>query len=220
MSNTLRRLTRWFAINTVIAVLLFGAAGRWTDPWLWSYMAVFAISALYPALKLTDDLARERFRPAEPGADKDALRIIRLVAVSHVLVAALDIGRWHLTLVPDPLRLAGLFGMAVTLPIIYRAMIANQYFSPVVRIQSDRGHRLVDRGPYAIVRHPGYVGMIAAIPLGALTLGSWIGFGLAMVYSLMMLRRVVFEDAFLKQNLNGYAEYASRVRYRLVPGIW
>ncbi|HET7216730.1 MAG TPA: hypothetical protein VFJ02_01720, partial [Vicinamibacterales bacterium] len=66
----------------------------------------------------------------------------------------------------------------------------------------------------------GYVGMITGVPFGALVLGSWIGVALAMVYAAMMLRRVVFEDAFLQTNLSGYDRYASRVRYRLVPGVW
>ncbi len=78
----------------------------------------------------------------------------------------------------------------------------------------------MDQGPYAVVRHPGYVGMITAIPFSALVLGSWIGFALAAAYSLLIVRRVIFEDAFLRANLDGYAEYARRVRYRLVPRVW
>ena len=221
MSHTyIKRLLRWFLGCTVLALLLCSAAGRWSDPWLWAYIMVFSLWALYPTFGLQDDLAKERFRPPDPGADKTALRFIRLAGIGHAIIAVLDVGRWHLTEVPAPLRLAGLAGMALTLPIVYRAMIANQFFSAVVRIQSDRGHRVIDQGPYAVVRHPGYVGMITAIPLGALALGSWLGFGLALVYSLMMLRRVIFEDAFLKTNLEGYVQYAARVRYRLIPGVW
>jgi protein-S-isoprenylcysteine O-methyltransferase Ste14 len=148
------------------------------------------------------------------------LLFIRVVALAQVLLGALDGGRWHLTQVPDSLRVVGLVGMALTVPLIFRAMAANRFFSAVVRIQRDRGHRVVDSGPYGIVRHPGYVGMMTAIPFSALVLGSWIGFALAVVYSGLILRRVVFEDAFLRLNLAGYAQYAARVRYRLLPGIW
>jgi protein-S-isoprenylcysteine O-methyltransferase Ste14 len=108
----------------------------------------------------------------------------------------------------------------LTLPLVFSAMLANRFFSPVVRIQKERGHRVVDRGPYAVVRHPGYVGMITSIPFSALVLGSWIGFALAAAYSILIFRRVLFEDAFLRANLEGYAAYAERVRYRLVPRVW
>jgi len=90
----------------------------------------------------------------------------------------------------------------------------------VVRIQEDRGHRLVDTGPYAVIRHPGYAGMISAIPLGALALGSWLAVAVALLYSILIWRRVRFEDRFLQENLAGYEAYTRRVRYRLVPGVW
>jgi protein-S-isoprenylcysteine O-methyltransferase Ste14 len=220
ISNVPKRLLRWALISVALAVGIFWLAGRWLDPWLWAYVAIFSAAGLYAALNLDDDLARERFRPAEPGADRVPLKAIRLIALVHVIVGALDGGRWHLTSVPASGRLVGLIGMAIALPIIFHAMLVNRFFSPVVRIQTERGHRVVDQGPYAIVRHPGYVGMITAIPFSALVLGSWIGFALAVGYALLLLRRVVFEDAFLRANLDGYAAYAERVRYRLVPRVW
>jgi protein-S-isoprenylcysteine O-methyltransferase Ste14 len=216
----IKRLARWLTVCTVAAVLLFALSGRWQDPWLWGYIAVLSACGLYATLRLSDDLARERFRPPEPGADRLALRAIRLIALSHVIVAALDTGRWHLTAVPEPLRFAGLVGFALAFSLVLRAMMVNRFFSPVVRIQRDRGHQVVDQGPYAVVRHPGYVGMIASGPFSGLALGSWIGFAIALVYSLLMLRRVVFEDAFLRSNLEGYRSYAARVRHRLIPGVW
>jgi protein-S-isoprenylcysteine O-methyltransferase Ste14 len=223
MSNISRlplRLTRWFLLTAGIGSAVFALAGRWLDPWLWAYVAGVGAAGLYAALNLDDDLAQERFHPAEPGADRIPLKAIRLVALAHIVVGALDYGRWHIAPTPESARVVGLIGMAVALPLIFGAMMTNRFFSPVVRIQKERGHRLVDDGPYAIVRHPGYVGMIAAIPASALVLGSWIGFVIAVAYSLLILRRVLFEDAFLRANLEGYEQYAQRVRYRLVPGMW
>jgi protein-S-isoprenylcysteine O-methyltransferase Ste14 len=219
-STTSKRILRWALVSSAIALFLFALAGRWLDPWLWAYVAVFATVGLYPALKLDDDLARERFRPPDQGADRVPLIAIRLAAIAHIIVGALDSGRWHLTQVPAALRFVGLAGMALALALIFRAMIVNRFFSSVVRIQRDRGHLVVDTGPYSIVRHPGYVGMIAAIPFGALAIGSWLGFAVAVAYSVLMLRRVVFEDGFLRANLEGYTQYAGRVRYRLIPGVW
>jgi protein-S-isoprenylcysteine O-methyltransferase Ste14 len=99
-------------------------------------------------------------------------------------------------------------------------MSANRFFSPVVRVQRERGHTVVDRGPYAIIRHPGYAGMTILAVGGALLLGSFAALAPALIFAALVLRRVFFEDAFLKENLEGYREYSERVRFRLVPGIW
>lgn len=224
MSNTgkltPKRLFRWAAITSALAAIVLGMSGRWGDPWLWAYIAVFAAAGLYASATLDDDLARERFRPPEAGADRGALKIIRLVALAHLVFGLLDVGRWHLTRVPDGLRAVGLAGMILGVALVFHAMTTNRFFSAVVRIQRERGHHVVDRGPYAIVRHPGYVGMIVSVPFGALVVGSWIGVAVALAYAAMMMRRVVVEDAFLRTNLAGYDGYAARVRYRLVPGVW
>jgi len=219
-SNMPKRLARWAAITAVIAGVVFGLSGRWTDPWLWAYVGVFSAAGLYAALVLADDVARERFRPPEAGADRHWLKVARLFALLHLIVGALDAGRFHLTTVPSPIRLGGLVVMIATVALIFYAMTTNRFFSAVIRIQRDRGHQVIDRGPYGVIRHPGYAGMIPAIPAGALVLGSWLGFAFALVYSALMLRRVWFEDAFLRSNLEGYGDYMSRVRYRLVPGLW
>jgi protein-S-isoprenylcysteine O-methyltransferase Ste14 len=215
-----KRLLRWALLNAIIAVLLFAIAGKRYDPWLWTYMAVVLAVSLYPTLRLDDDLARERFRPPDQGADARPLRAIRLIALAHLVIGALDGGRWHLTPVPDSLRLLGLIGMAASVMLVLQAMLTNRFFSAVVRIQHDRGHTVVDHGLYAVIRHPGYAGMIPSMPFSALALGSWIAFALSLVYSALMLRRVIFEDAFLRANLDGYADYAARVRFRLIPGVW
>jgi protein-S-isoprenylcysteine O-methyltransferase Ste14 len=104
--------------------------------------------------------------------------------------------------------------------LLIAAMRTNRFFSAVVRIQQERGHQVISSGPYSLIRHPGYAGMITAIPFSALALGSWLGVALAVAYAALIVRRVVFEDAFLQRNLPGYRDYATRVRYRLIPGAW
>jgi len=204
-----------------VSTLVLGLSGRWTDPWIWTYCAIWAATVSYGLLGIDDDLARERFDPPSRGADTVALAFVRLLGVAHLVVGALDAGRWHLTApVPSALRAAALAGMGLSAMLIYRAMHENHYFSAVVRVQEERGHRVIDTGPYSVVRHPGYVGMIAAMPLSGLALGSWVSFGIALAYSALILRRVMFEDAFLLRNLPGYAEYTRRVTRRLLPGMW
>jgi len=216
----LRRLRRVALGILIPSLTLLAVSGRWQDAWLWAFIAIWAAAVTYGLLIIDDDLAKERFRPPTRGADSSALRIIRLLAVGQLIVGALDIGHWHLTAVPSWLRVVGLIGMAAGFALVFHSMAANRFFSAVVRIQNDRGHTVVDRGPYAVIRHPGYAGMITSVPLSALAIGSWIGVALAVLYSALIFRRVFFEDAFLRSNLAGYADYAHRVPYRLVPGLW
>jgi protein-S-isoprenylcysteine O-methyltransferase Ste14 len=214
------RFVRVLPVLAVLALVLLGASGRWTDPWLLSYLAALTLLVLYGLGSIGEDLARERFSPPEPGADRVPLHFIRLAAFAHLLLGALDSGRWHLLPVSPGLRSIGFVGMAVFTILVFRAMFTNHWFSAVLRIQNERGHRVVDQGPYGVVRHPGYAGMILAVPCSGLALGSWLAFACGLVYSALILRRVMFEDTFLQSNLPGYAEYRSRVRYRLIPGVW
>jgi protein-S-isoprenylcysteine O-methyltransferase Ste14 len=204
----------------VITAGVLALAGTWGDSWLWSYLAVWGVLGVYGVASLDEDLARERFTPPSAGADRLSLRVVRLAALAHVIIGALDSGRWHLAPAPAGLRAAALAGMALTAAIVFHAMHTNRFFSPVVRIQTERGHRVVDTGPYALVRHPGYAGMIPMVPLSGLALGSWLAAAVGLIYSALIFRRVLFEDAYLRANLAGYVDYARRVRYRLVPGIW
>ncbi len=214
-----QRFGRWFLLNLLIASVICGVTGRYQDPWLWAYIAMVAVISLYPALFLDDDLAKERFSPPEPGADRLPLRAVRLIALSHILFSLLDV-RWQVSQVPDAVRLVGLVGTATSVALVFRAMLVNRFFSAVIRIQKDRGHHVIDQGVYAVIRHPGYAGMIPSMPFSGLALGSWIGFAIGIAYSGLMLRRVLFEDAYLRSHLTGYQEYATRVRYRLIPGVW
>ena len=216
----LRRLGRWCAgVGIVGGIVLFVGNG-WNDSWLWAYVATWSLVSLYALLSIDDDLAKERFSPPEQSADRLSLRFVRLIALGHLIIGALDSGRLHLTEMPSALRVAGLVGMAASSFLVFHAMLSNRFFSAVVRIQRDRGHRVIDGGPYRLVRHPGYAGMILAAPFSGLALGSWLSVALALIYSILILRRVFFEDAFLRKNLEGYSEYAERVRFRLIPGLF
>ena len=216
MAKPLKRFSVTLLCFGTVLVLLEGGL----NTWLALYIGGWAIFALYAFASIDDDLAKERFHPPEPGADRLPLRAIRVIALIHIVVGALDAGRWHLAPVPDLVRAIALPVMVVSALLVVQSMRANRFFSPVVRIQSERGHRVIDRGPYGTIRHPGYLGMIISVMCSGLVLGSWLGFALAALYAALILRRVFFEDAFLKVNLTGYADYARRVPYRLIPGGW
>jgi protein-S-isoprenylcysteine O-methyltransferase Ste14 len=213
------QIRRFFLVLLSFGTVLFLLKGTF-DAWLAVYLGGWAIFALYAFASIDDDLARERFHPPEPGADRLPLRAIRLIAVAHLAVGALDAGRWHLAPVAEPIRMIAVPVMVVAALLVVQAMRANRFFSPVVRVQTERGHRVIDGGPYSAIRHPGYLGMIISVLCSGLVLGSWLSFALGAVYAALIMRRVFFEDAFLQANLAGYADYARRVPHRLIPGGW
>ena len=216
MAKPIKRFTVTLLCFGTILVLLEGRL----DIWLALYLAGWSIFALYAFTSIDDDLAKERFHPPEPGADRLPLRAIRVIALVHIVIGALDAGRWHLAPVANVIRAIALPVMVVSALLVVQSMRANRFFSPVVRVQTERGHRVIDRGPYGTIRHPGYLGMIISVLCSGLVLGSWLGFAFAAVYAALILRRVFFEDAFLQVNLAGYTDYARRVPYRLIPGGW
>ena len=100
------------------------------------------------------------------------------------------------------------------------AMLANPFFEKTVRIQEERGHHVATGGPYRFVRHPGYVAFILmgfALPLGVGSAWALVPAGLN---AALIVARTALEDRTLRRELPGYAEYAQRTRYRLLPGVW
>lgn len=215
------KLLLWAAFSLVYGVGTLALSGQWRSPLLWTFITGMSLLFLYALTASASDLASERFRPPDPGIDATALRWIRIMALATVVVSPLDGGRLHWSPpFPDRVRIAALIVCLSAVLFCFRAMIVNRFFSVVIRIQSDRGHRVVDSGPYALVRHPGYAGMIVAVPAMAITLGSLWGLGFALTYSLLIFQRVRKEDRYLQSSLPGYGEYAARVTSRLIPGIW
>jgi protein-S-isoprenylcysteine O-methyltransferase Ste14 len=103
---------------------------------------------------------------------------------------------------------------------MYWAMLANTFLAMVVRIQDERGHQTVSSGPYRYVRHPMYVGILASYGATPLLLGSWLALIPFAIMGALLLLRTSLEDKTLQAELPGYAEYAQRVCYRLLPGVW
>jgi protein-S-isoprenylcysteine O-methyltransferase Ste14 len=122
--------------------------------------------------------------------------------------------------VPVIVQAGALLSYAAGMGLSIWAMVANRFFSPVVRIQSERGHHVVRSGPYHALRHPGYTGVIIAALCGGIALGSWRSLVPMVPLVAVFLHRSALEDRFLREGLVGYADYAQRVRYRLVPGLW
>src|SRR5438477_8838560 len=107
-------LVRWLLVTSLVCGGLLGLSGRWADPWLWGYALSWAAVAFYGLWFLDEDLARERFHPPTSGADAAPLRAVQITGLGHVVVGALDMGRWHLTaVVPSSVRAAALAAMTL-----------------------------------------------------------------------------------------------------------
>lgn len=211
-------ITFYFA---VVATILLGCAGRLDLPWLWAWLVILGSAWLTTAVGMDADLVRERLRPGPGGTDRRLPILVLPFSVAHVALAGLDVGRFHWSdTVPLPLRIAGLVGLAASFAVSAWAVHVNRFFSSIVRVQTERGHVVISEGPYRFIRHPGYAALLVNLPCSTFVLGSWWSFAPAAVILLAVLRRTFIEDRFLHAHLAGYAEYAQRVRYRLVPGVW
>jgi len=203
------------------AVALFASAGTFAIWSFWAYLAIFAGVFVASFLWIDPDLARERMRP---GGKKPpiALKLFSAVLVAQWIVAGLDRGRYHWSDgVPDWLQALGLVVLVAAFVLTFWAMRVNRFFSSVVRIQSDRGQYVVTTGPYAVVRHPGYVAGILVMLASGVALGSWLSAAMLAAAGLpFLLYRAIIEDRVLQAELPGYRNYAARVRWRLFPGIW
>jgi protein-S-isoprenylcysteine O-methyltransferase Ste14 len=209
----------------VIALALFVPAGTWAWPRGWLFVAVLLASSVVVTMylrRVNPEIIAARANRHEGTKDWDRVWLaISMPTMAAVLVvAALDDGRFHWSRAPwwacalgYALFLAGMAGLTW-------AEAVNKFFEPTVRIQSERGHVVVDRGPYALVRHPGYVAACPLLAGLALSLGSYWALIPAGIAALLLILRTRGEDRMLQAELAGYREYAGRVRFRWVPGVW
>ncbi len=207
------------------AAILFISAGRldWTEGWAYIglYLALLLVAS---AIILPKDpgLVAERARIGgnAKGWDKYLAIFYGIFSLSILLVAGLDIRfGWS----PRPVLPVQLMGMALFIlgyGLVIWAMVSNSYFSSFVRIQGDRGHKVASGGPYGIIRHPGYVGMSLSALGTPLLLGSMWALVPAVLLICLVVARTSLEDRTLQKELDGYAAYAQKVKYRLVPGVW
>jgi protein-S-isoprenylcysteine O-methyltransferase Ste14 len=203
------------------AVALFASAGTFGIAVFWIYLAILAAIFVASFLWLDPDLTRERMRP---GGKKPplALQLFSGVLVLHWIIAGLDRGRFHWSdTLPLWLQALGLLALAGSYAFCIWAMHVNRFFSSVVRIQTDRGQHVVSTGPYAVIRHPGYLAGIVVMLASGIALGSWIAAAFLAITTLpFLLYRAITEDRILQAELPGYRDYARRVRWRLIPGLW
>jgi protein-S-isoprenylcysteine O-methyltransferase Ste14 len=140
--------------------------------------------------------------------------------VSWLVLAALDARRFTWSTVPVWLQVLGAVLIASCMAGVSRVFRANSFAAPQVRIQAERGQVTVTTGPYRFVRHPMYAFAIFYLVGVPLLLGSWWALAPVPVFVVGIAWRAVQEERLLQHSLAGYAEYADRVRFRFVPGVW
>lgn len=222
------RLARQLGIWLVITgVVLFGSAGTIDWPQAWVLLVELGVLGLASGISIArhdPQLTRERMRGPIQSEQKPwdravLIAVLALFAALHV-VAGLDAKRFDTSDMPLWLEVVGAISVALGLYMFHVVMRANSYATTVVRIQSERGHRVISTGPYAFVRHPMYSGAILYFVGTALLLGSWYAVAIALLIVALFGLRAVWEEQTLAAELPGYTAYAQRVRYRFVPGVW
>ena len=226
MDPRLRRyLLRQITFVTISVALMFLLAGRldWLGGWLVTAIQMGSLAAQWLIVgRRHPDLLLER---SGLGEDVERSDIPLAVGMAYgpfvaMLIAGLEV---RLQGLPEATLLVTIAGVAlavVGIAVTVSAMLANRYFGPVVRIQSDRGHEVATDGPYAVVRHPGYVGAILFYVGRPAVLGSWWSVPIMALLIAIAVVRTAREDRYLRAHLTGYVGYADRVRWRLVPRIW
>jgi protein-S-isoprenylcysteine O-methyltransferase Ste14 len=211
----------------VMAILLFVPAGtiRWTGAWIF-LIETFVISVVFGLWLARHDpaLLKERLRPpiqkGQSIQDKIVTGLLVLLYLAWFVFMALDAVRFQWSSVPAWLQAPGALGVFVACYIGYLTLRENTFAAPVVKIQRERAHTVITSGPYRFVRHPMYAGMIFYLFFTPLLLGSWWGLLWGCLLLGLFAVRIQIEEGTLRRELQGYNEYAKRVRYRLIPGVW
>lgn len=208
--------------------LLFGAAGTFAWPAAWWYVIELGVLSLWIGLWLArhdPDLLAERLAPIVQAQQSRWDRVFMVcVAVAWcawLVLMALDAIRFHWS-APLPVALVSFGSLCVALCLFMCRFVfeANSYAAPVAKIQTGRGHKVIDTGLYAYVRHPMYSSALFLFVGTPLLLGSWWGLACVPLMVIGIGWRAVREENMLAAQLDGYTDYMARVRFRLVPYLW
>jgi protein-S-isoprenylcysteine O-methyltransferase Ste14 len=209
-----------------IAALLMLTAGRWDWVWGWVMVVIFVVAATLQVILLLPTnpaLLAERSKGLREKGAPLWDQIITSFAVGFLPIAAWIVAALHVRFdwspaMPLALHIAGAIGFALGWTLILWATYSNRFFTTTVRIQKD--HAVQTGGPYQFVRHPGYAAAILYSLATPFLLGSWWALIPVIFIAPLMIVRTALEDKLLRDQLAGYKEFAARVRYRLMPGVW
>lgn len=217
-----------FAIAWPALVLLLAWDAAWVEGWLFAvwFVGLYATVTVWMYVKDPALLAERRRRaPKEASAaerrDRGLVLLLFVAFTAWFVLIPLDARRfgWTPGWTPGVKALGGILLLASAF-FLFRAFHDNTFLSGVTRVQSDRKQRVVSTGVYAVVRHPMYLGMVLMAVGGPLLLGSRVGLLPAAIVAAVLIVRIRREERLLEEELEGYADYRRRVRYRLIPLVW
>jgi protein-S-isoprenylcysteine O-methyltransferase Ste14 len=213
----------WFGATLI---LLFLGAGTLAWPEAWIYVVIQISTAFIGLLwfkKRNPELLKVRMdfwkRLIKPW-DKAIVVLLFVAFVPFYVLPGVDVIRYRWSHIPIVFEIIGFLGILVSSGVGIWALVANPYSSGAVEIQKERGHKVISTGPYQYIRHPMYLGAILGFFATSLALGSILTFVPSAVLTGILMARTYLEDKTLQQELEGYADYARKVKYRLFPGIW
>jgi protein-S-isoprenylcysteine O-methyltransferase Ste14 len=223
-------IARLLLQNTITTVamgaLLFASAGTLRWPAAWAFLATCILLGplcgwwLY---RIDPALLAERLRPLlqkdQPAADKVFMGALIVAMLAWLVLIGID-RRVEGSDMPVALQAAGVALFLLSTLFTLWVFRENSFAAPVVKLQAERAQRVISTGPYAHVRHPMYSGMVLFFTGLPLLLGSWWGLAMVPIFIALFAIRIGIEERILRDGLPGYADYAARVRYRLVPGVW
>lgn len=218
-------LMLFFVVGIPMLPLLISWRWDWWEAWVYAAICIlgFIISRVLAARRHPDLLAeRARFLQHKDAKSWDNVLapLVGLGAGLIPLVAGLDdLFGWSSPF-NGPVKIVSLLVLLAGYALGAYALIENRFFSGMVRIQTERGHRVVSSGPYGWVRHPGYAGALLSYMATPFFLDSGWAFLPVLFITIALVIRTAWEDQTLQAELAGYDEYAKQVRYRLLPGVW
>jgi protein-S-isoprenylcysteine O-methyltransferase Ste14 len=207
--------------GAVLVGLLFVIAGTTDWPGAWAYLVSFGAAGAVSAALAPEEVLRERLkgpvRSGQGGADRTFVVVFGALVVAWFALLGLD-RRFGWSSVPAVAQAFGVVLYVLANAVIVWVLRANPFASGAVRLADDQ--RVATDGPYRIVRHPMYASVIPYLVGTALILGSWVGAVTSVLLVVGLGVRTTIEEGELREGLPGYADYATRVRWRLVPGVW
>jgi len=220
-----RYAVREFMGLVVMGVALFWAAGK-VDWWqAWAAIAVMAAWILATAiviLRINPALLAERLGPRKGAKawDTAIMSVVGVAQLGRYVLAGLDQRYGWTGGMALGAQIAALVLSALGYGLVVWATASNAYFSQIVRIQEERGHKVATGGPYHYVRHPAYAGAILYELSVPILLGSWWAAVPSLLSAILLVTRTALEDRTLQGELDGYPEYSQQVPSRLLPGVW
>ncbi len=220
----IRAIAVTVAVFLFLGGCLFVAAGQLSWPMAWAVLCVYSVSKVTAFAFVDPELIRERAAPG-PGVDRGDVVLASLgylgLYPGTLVVAGLDAVRFGPAIpISQFIQVMALLVFVLGYGFAFWAVLSNPYFATFVRIQDDRAHSVVSTGAYALVRHPGYAGSLLAHLVLPFALGSIWALVPAVVGTFLFVARTSREDQTLRDRLVGYREYQTRVRWRLLPGVW